>query len=223
MSDTISSASQTISSQLTDASSMSSVFGKSDCTMSNIRFLMYFIFVILFICTFLSLVSQVCQDSATLAYQHPRMKRGCQRGHQEDFSNDKFYSYKSTQSANYKSIPLTAPNSKDDAPSNLMFGQANRYISANSDATMFLLEITANMYVLDGNVFANDQKVTHDYKAYLVQGNNRKLLGSLKRDGDGLYKLRVKSDKPADYLDMQQLNIIYEKDNTEQVLLVGHF
>lgn len=119
----------------------------------------------------------------------------------ENFSTDNYYSYKSMDYSNYSSIPLTAQNiSKDNkTPRNLLFGNANRIISSGADGKLYYnMEVTANLYVLGGQVYdrPNQKLIQQDYIVQLVNSKNNKsfVLGNLKRDGDGLYKLKYKVD-----------------------------
>jgi phage tail tube protein FII len=202
MSESISSASQTISTNLTcDKESM-----------KTLKIVMLMLFLFVFICIMMSVFST--PKHMTIIYSNA-----------EEFSNDELYSYKSLDSAAYSSIPLTAPNDKDGQPSNLTFGSANRYISLSPDGkAKFTIDVSANLYVLDGNIFGDDgQKVVQSYKAYL----NKMPLGELKKDGDGLYKLKFETTIPKSELNalVEQTNfsIAYEKNGQSQVMVNGYF
>lgn len=133
----------------------------------------------------------------------------------ENFSTDNYYSYKSMDYSNYSSIPLTAQNtSKDDqSPRNLLFGNANRIITSGADGKLYYnMEVTANLYILGGQVYdqPNQKLLQQDYIVQLVNSKNNKsyVLGNLKRDGDGLYKLKYKVDVnniPASIGDVNEL------------------
>ena len=133
----------------------------------------------------------------------------------ENFSTDNYYSYKSMDYSNYSSIPLTAQNiSKDNkTPRNLLFGNANRIISSGADGKLYYnMEVTANLYVLGGQVYDRPKQklIQQDYIVQLVNSKNNKsfVLGNLKRDGDGLYKLKYKVDVnniPASIGDVNEL------------------
>lgn len=119
----------------------------------------------------------------------------------ENFSTDNYYSYKSMDYSNYSSIPLTSPNisKNNQSPRNLLFGNANRIISSGADGKLYYnIEVTANLYVLGGQVYdqPNQKLILQDYIVQLVNSKNNKsfVLGNLKRDGDGLYKLKYKVD-----------------------------
>lgn len=223
MTDTISSASKTITSQL--SSSGPSFLGQPDCTVSNIRFLIFTCLLFLFVCVWLSLISQMSFVSQMSSESHhPKCTCGCaRRATQENFSNDDLYAYSSASSASYQSIPLTSPNTNENAPSNLLFGQANRYISANDDVMVYTLDITANLYVLNGNVFQKGDPPNHSYIAYLSNDTRQIELGELKKSGDGTYKLKFSSQKVQELVSMRSLSIVYDNDTEKQTLLVGQF
>ena len=119
----------------------------------------------------------------------------------ENFSTDNYYSYKSMDYSNYSSIPLTSPNisKNNQSPRNLLFGNANRIISSGADGKLYYnIEVTANLYVLGGQVYdrPNQKLIQQDYIVQLVNSKNNKsfVVGNLKKDGDGLYKLKYKVD-----------------------------
>jgi hypothetical protein len=141
------------------------------------------------------------------AHYTVRSKRacGCTRCRHEHFSKDDLSTFSKLSSAKYQSIPLTAPNTAENTPSNLMFGQANRYISINDDVTVLTLDVHANLYILNGN---DTQQVE---------------LGELKKDGDGIYKLKFTSENTKELVDLRVLSIVYEKDSEKQTVLLGQF
>jgi|Laugrespbdmm15sd_2_1035082.scaffolds.fasta_scaffold00671_10 hypothetical protein len=144
---------------------------------------------------------------------------------QENFSNDDMYSYKKSVSSSYQSIPLTA---KDD--DNLFFGKANRFIMVENDPVfsgkskiVFRLEIFCNLFVLDGNVF-NQRKNKQAYGVYLVNSKtgDQMFINNLKKDNDGIYKLKYKTSEDVEKLaSYDQINIIYSLDEAEQLILYG--
>lgn len=116
----------------------------------------------------------------------------------------------------FASVPLTSPDE------HLIGGQANRHVIDNAKV---IIEIQANLYVLNGNVFGTN--TTQSYKAYLHNGtatkNNALLLGTLQRDGDGLYKLRVVTNDVTSILQLPFISIRYEVDGNVQNILEGKF
>jgi hypothetical protein len=131
--------------------------------------------------------------------------------------------YSNTKAFNYKYIQLNVP----DNLTNIIFGEALLYELGRDtrndtrNDTKYQLHIKANLYVLDGNVLNfNNSNVTHSYKAYIVDNTNKTFIGELKKDGDGIYKLKYTSNEnimnPNSYI-----VVIYEKDGKEQILLQG--
>lgn len=127
----------------------------------------------------------------------------------------------------FQSIALTSPDTESRTPSNLMNATVNRYLvkdSAGSD--LYLLEIIANLYVLYGNVYdeSNKTDVEQSYVAHMSNDKGENiLLGELKKDNDGLYKLRVKTSKAEKLENFNKIQIIYIRDNEKQVILEGKF
>jgi hypothetical protein len=220
MSDSISSASQTVATQLTDLS--------KNITL-NIRYLLILVFtLVIFMFYFSSLFSisltasvhtGKCKKRGPLKYVKHYSPKQCSIA-EGDFSSNEYFSnidseFKSPQ---FQSIPLTAPDSSSNHPVHLMFGQAEKYVTDNA----FSIKINANLYVLDGNIF--DIKPTNEkqsYNAYLIRKDNSKIkLGNLLKDGDGLYKLTFSSNKPSE-LDSYVFVAIYYNDKTP--LLIGGF
>jgi len=248
MSDSVSTASQTIASQLTGASSnLSSIFGgPNNCMASNIRFFFWMISVLCLLCLCFTMMSNMivaCSDNQDYtrdnleyipAQPMVSQKRQCRYIRQpesfdnhsvtENFSNDVMYSYKHSLTSNYQTIALTAPDTTQKTPANLVFGEARRYITSENEIVKFRLDISANLYVLDGNILnQRGEKAAHSYQAYLVNNAREISIGPLKRGGDGIYKLKMETDKTNDLLTARGLIIKYELDNESTVLLKGTY
>lgn len=146
---------------------------------------------------------------------------------QENFSNDEMYSYKSATSSNYQSVPLLAPLDENKNPENLFFGKANRFIYKHNDEYVYSLEIYCNLLVLDGNIYDKAQRntINQKYKVYLVNSKTKEtsFLDNLAKDGDGIYKLKYKSNQSEALLKYDIVKIVYSLDNKEQTLLQGNF
>jgi len=146
----------------------------------------------------------------------------------ENFGNDKFYSYKDTIYPNYTSYQSAALSSLDES---LNFGQGNRYIVASNDGSKpigIIFDIYCNLYLLNGNPFGMDTLVSKTikqaYLVYLKKDDNRKLLGELKANSDQVYKLKFTSDKPTDYINFNQIEIVYlDPNGKETPILSGKF
>jgi hypothetical protein len=147
---------------------------------------------------------------------------------QENFSNDEIYAFSPAQYSNYQAIPLLSPYDENKNPENLYFGQANRYIIASfkDSLPLYRLEVYCNLPVLGGNVFNNKTtNVIQSYKVFLLNNKSKEkvFLQELKRDGDGIYKMKYITDKVKDMLRYKQLQIVYGVDDKETVLLEGSF
>lgn len=154
----------------------------------------------------------------------------------EHFSNDELYSYKRQEYANYVSIPLLAPFDEFKNPTNMFFGQANRYINKKDNKLYYKLEIYCNLLVLDGNIYdaAKRGSIDQKYIVYLIDAKNkRKNIGDLYKDGDGIYKMKKfftneteTSGVVEELLTYDKIQITYvlnNKDQKEQVVLEGKF
>jgi len=152
-----------------------------------------------------------------------RRCRMMESGMIEQFSNDELYSYKQSQQADYQSIPLLP---KDNGQ-HLLFGQANRYIHSKDSVNYYILELYCNLYILEGNVYDKTPRHTtkQAYKVYLLSDKDKKKmhLGDLQKDGDGIYKLKMKTDKVQEFIKYNKIVIVYSLNNNEQVMLQGDF
>jgi len=199
----VSTASETINTQLTD--SMASSFFTTDskevlqCVKFNFKIIFAFSLTILMLCLFISCINVIfppMEDPNDIITYEPRMLRkgglkylmcNCVDGkckcksnmarqnvNLEQFSNDEMYSFKSSQQSNYQSVPLLAP-SED----NLFFGQAKRFISSQDETVVYRLEVYCNLFVLDGNIYDKAERNTTKQK-YSVFLRNSKTRGSMK-------------------------------------------
>jgi len=248
MSDKFSSASGTISTELTETDMMK-------CMNFNFKILLYICLIIIIFSLLISCLNSIIMPISNfddnITYESPSMiqivckcvngKCKCDkyqnRGYQENFdndnkenfSNDDLYSYKTQESANYISIPLLSPFDEFKNPSNLFFGQANRYINTiGGNNVYYRLEIFCNLLVLDGNIYdvAKRGNTNQKYIVYLLNDktNKKKLIGDLYKDGDGIYKIKINfKDNIEELLSYNKLIIIYSLDNQEQILLEGSF
>jgi hypothetical protein len=247
----VSSASETIGTQLTE-STASSFFTTNpkeflQCMSFNVRMMLAFSFMILLICLFTSCFNSVFtpyDDSDQIRYD-PVSLRGkgnvnymmckclngqckCKSNMQnvqniENFSNDEMYSFKTSQSSNYQSIPLLAP--EDD---NLMFGQAKRFVSSVDGTIIYRLEIYCNLLILDGNIYdkAPRNSIKHKYSVILqnTKTKGKMHVGDLVKDGDGIYKLKfISKENVQELATYDKVNIVYTLNGNEQTLLSGTF
>jgi hypothetical protein len=135
------------------------------------------------------------------------------------------FSYKEPTVGDYQSIQLLAPLDENNNPKNLFFGTANRQIYQKDNQYIYSLEIYCDLLVLDGNIYDPMPRhtVNQHYKVYLIDSttNNKIFLDELLKDGDGVYKLKYKSDKLTDLVKYNIIHIVYSLDNNEQLLLQG--
>lgn len=136
-------------------------------------------------------------------------------------------SYSKTQTYKYyQYASLNAPSLEGEAPSNLMFGEIKKYNRIKNGKNEIIINLSANLYVLDGNVYnEKDEKVTQFYKAYLYNSTDKtqsKFLGILKRDGDGLYKLNITSDDMS-LNEFDSIMITHKLNDKETIILSGQF
>lgn len=142
----------------------------------------------------------------------------------EEFTNE-LSSYTQSQTLARYHSDLTPPNTTDNAPSHLMAGAVTKNIIRKEDKTEALIEITGNMYILNGNVYTNkDQSKQQAYSAFLVNANGERLyLGDLKRGQDGAHHLRVKTSNLEQLEDYNRVMVVYKSNGDEYVILNGKF
>jgi thiol-disulfide isomerase/thioredoxin len=147
----------------------------------------------------------------------------------EQFSNDDMMSYSYERTSNHQSIPLLALFDENNNPKNLFFGKADRYIFAKDSKLNYRLEIYSNLLVLNGNVYDKSKNVTQSYKVYLIntKTNEKIFLDELKKDGDGMYKLKFnsldKNKEAKDFIQYDKIQIVHSLDSSEDILLEGKF
>jgi hypothetical protein len=216
-------------------SSTAKMSGISDYDSFSLSFVRIFTFVICF-CLIYSIISSmftsVCYECKASAYEDLNMPIGCQRRFEpvivenfDNISDDKLYSFKSQPVARYHNIELTAVLDEDGNPTSFQTGNAVRHVYSKNNKMIYRLDISSNLYVLDGNVFKNGaEKLDHSYKAYLLNDKNEKfLLGNLKKDGDGMYKVKFENDKVSDLVKFNKIQIIYSQstgDKTQDTLIL---
>ncbi len=137
---------------------------------------------------------------------------------------------------NFQRIDLNSPEDESGLQKNLLFGKANKI--RNEGTTT--LDVEANLYVLGGDTYdsgimpalgvnSDDGKYTkfvateekEKYKLYLTNKNGEKYIGELKKDGDGIYKL--KTDLSEELTKLKTVNIYFENDDAKVLVLTGSF
>lgn len=142
-------------------------------------------------------------------------------------------------SNNFQRVDLNAPiDPETGTHKNLLFGKANRIVDDNT----LTLDVEANLYVLGGDTYdsgiipalgLNDYdgnftkfyttEEKQKYKLYMSETENsyEELIGELKKDGDGLYKL--KSNLPLSSNKLKVVKVYFESDNEKVLVLTGSF
>ena len=150
--------------------------------------------------------------------------RMCDGNGFEEFTNE-MSSYTQSQTLLRQRSDLTPPNTSDNSPSHLMVGSATKNIVKSNEKTEALIEISGNMYILNGNVYTNkDQVKQQAYSAFLVDENGERLyLGDLKRGQDGEHHLRVKTSNLEQLAGFDRIMVTYKSNGDEYVILNGKF
>jgi hypothetical protein len=239
MSESVSTATKTINTNLTSENFLSSEFGGWLSFNLKILFTLFVVYLISssIMSSMMPMTATVSRDD-NIMFVPPHMK-GCQCGKcpktcpcnkckrllMEEFSNDELYSYSKSQYADYQSIPLLAKNDEFNNPENLLFGQASRHIYIKDDIMIVNFEIFCNLFVLDGSVYGESKKVDQKYKVYLLNDKTKSkmFLSDLNKDGDGIYKLKIKSKDVETLVKYNVIHIVYSLDNKEEVVLKGEF
>ena len=147
----------------------------------------------------------------------------------EYFSNDTFFSYKDTIHPNYsyfQRAELTAINNN-----NLLSGSAQRLIASDVKKEMRLfLDISCNLFVINGNPFGKGSvvqpKLDQKYTVYLKKDDTSELLGELKKESDGIYKLKYTTTDASMIAKLANYNevvIAYETTEEKSAVLSGMF
>lgn len=192
------------------------------CSIFNLKM---FLFVLMILICISCLSS--CLNSMFSSGEEMEIQSECNL---EQFSNDNFFSYKDAIYPNYSHYQSASLTSKTN---NLVFGQANRYVypDMKDKQPMYILEIFANLYVLNGNPFGvtkltlDGTPFKHKYIAILkeTKTGKRKEIGQVKRDGDGLYKLKFNSKEPNEFIIYNELEIVHRTDEKDTPVLNGRF
>lgn len=208
------------------------------CSIFNVKLFVLFIVILVLLSCFSTITQSLFGDTNTYncgCKTSCKCNDNCETGcgckckvNVEQFGNDKFYSYKDTVYPNYTNYQSAALTSLDES---LNFGQANRYVKASDDGSKpieFMLDIYCNLYLLNANPFGMDsiisKPVKQTYIAYLRKNDNRKLIGQLKANSDQVYKLKFKSDKPQDFVNFNNIDIVYSgPDSKETTIMSGRF
>jgi len=140
---------------------------------------------------------------------------------------------------NFQRVDLNAPlDPETGTHKNLLFGKANRIFNDDS----ITLDVEANLYVLGGDTYdsgimpvlglnSDDGKFTkfyateekEKYKLYMSEseGSAEELIGELKKDGDGIYKL--KTNLPLSSRKLKVVKIYFESNGEKVLVITGAF
>lgn len=192
------------------------------CSIFNLKMFLFVLMII--VCV--SVVSS-CLHAVFIPVDEPIK---CRKYIQEDFSNEEFYSYKDTINPGYFTYQRAALTSDSN---NLVSGEAKRYITPqlNAPKPIYILEIFTNLYVLNGNPFGveklgiDETSFKHKYIAYLKNTKSGKTenIGQLFKDGDGLYKLKFRTENINKYVDFNEIEIYHQSPQKETLVLRGKF
>ena len=198
------------------------------CSIFNLKM---FLFVLMIIIGISCLSSCLNAMFASEELKRRKMKYqrfgGCRI---ERFGNDQFYSYKDTINPGYFTYQNAALTSDTN---NLVFGQAKKYVHPHlkTSKPVYMLEIFANLYVLNGNPFSvekigiSNTSFKHKYIAYLKSTKTGKKInvGQLLRDGDGVYKLKFRTEDVNEYVNFNEIEIVHSSPQKETPVLKGKF
>jgi hypothetical protein len=196
------------------------------CSIFNLKMFLFVLMIIICIsCLSSCLNSLFTEELHTNKNKYPRNM--CRL---EEFGNDQFYSYKDTINPGYFTYQNAALTSDSN---NLIFGQAKKYVYTllKSAKPVYIIEIFANLYVLNGNPFGveklgiDNTSFKHKYIAYLKNTKTGKKIniGQLLRDGDGVYKLKFQSDDINEYTKFNEIEIVHQSPQKEILVLTGKF
>lgn len=201
---------------------------------SAFRFTLWVSFFVLLFSLISMSISRMCFNACAtsialnddnLSYEPIKFRQRCGIS-KEDFENSQYeqgteFKFNSNTASKYKTIQLNSPES-NDSPHSLMVGQVDRYFKIDNGKINIIINILANLYILDGNIFG-ELKEDQEYRVYAYTIDNTKLdLGKLVKSPDNFYKLKITSDDP-NLLQYNRIEVVYKTSKTEDVILVGGF
>lgn len=218
MSDTVSSASNTVATQLTET------LNNYMCMSYGIRM---FCWLVLLCFLFYSMSGIFMKNKYHINYDDEYDNDIIYRQpiFIEKFDNDNLHSFESKKSYKFKRIQLTAPSNEFKNPENIYFGQVNIYVIPNQDVVTYKLQAFANLAVLDGNIYIDDpEKINQKYTIMLTDDKQKPFEMELIKDNDGLYKLNYETNDAneiSNLLNYKTIHIHYYRDNKDKILLIG--
>jgi hypothetical protein len=197
------------------------------CSIFNLKMFLFVLMIIICISFLSSCLNSLFTSEELRKRKMKYPKYGCRL---EGFGNDQFYSYKDTINPGYFTYQNAALTSDTN---NLIFGQAKKYVHPHLKTAkpVYMIEIFANLYVLNGNPFGieklgiDNTSFKHKYMVYLKSTKTGKKIniGQLLRDGDGIYKLKFKSEDVNEYTQLNEIEIVYQSPQKESQVLRGKF
>jgi len=163
----------------------------------------------------LSLPMKADDSSCNIVYKEPEMFEQFEKNDEKMIltTNDSHFSA--------ETIFLTSPNDENENPQHMMGGLCTRTFVDNK----MIIDIAAHLYVLNGNVFGEHKE--QQYKVYLRNDktNQKVSLGTLKKENDGVYKLKlVLTTNVNSFAEYRELYIVFENDSTKyHIMLQGVF
>lgn len=197
------------------------------CSLFNLKMFLFTITLIICIS---------CVSSCFLPYKNSTkysqdIQDDTQDDTHENFGNNEFFSYKDTINPGYFTSQYTVLTSPTNS---LIVGEANMYVTNDIllKVPVYILDVHCDLYIINGNPFGQKLANVLDYKdsvqKYMVHLNSTKTgenihLGQLLKDNDGVYKLHFKSTQLEKYVAFNEVQIIYEIDGKDSILLSGKF
>lgn len=198
------------------------------CSIYNLKVVLLSILTIIILCCIFSSITSIFGEPKEKSiYEQLKEKFTGSLNNINTFKNG----IKSTY-ANYSVIHLT---SVDDS---ILSGQASRITTVENNVPVLYIEVYANLYIINGNPFSldtvdgvineNNKNVNASYKVYLIntKSGDRKHVGNLYKDGDGVNKLKLKIKDLAvieSYMKFDKMEINYFDNGKESGVLEGFF
>ena len=188
-------------------------------TIFNVNMLIFIIICIIYFCIVSSSINSVALSMKPM----PCMDNFEQFSGDDNQTSDN-YSYKNN--VKFESISLTSLDNS------ILFGQAKRYIYRKNESNnpLYILEVYANLYVLNGNPFgqekvSDNKAVKQLYNVYLTdtKSNSRMLVDALYKEPDGVYKLKFKSNDVNKFDNYNKIEIVHQYDDKQIPVLIGVF
>lgn len=197
MSDKISTASNTVITQLTEN------LNTYMCMSYGVRM---FCWLVLF-CILTMFMSSLLPMNNYMYYEKPRYRSVCM----EEFGNEnELYPFQLKKVYKFKRAQLTAPLDENKNPENIRFGHLDVYVIPSDDDNMtYKLQSFANLAILDGNIYNfNNEKTNQKYTLMLTNGKDF-VEFEYKKDNDGLYKIDYETTNQKEISKLLEYKIVH--------------